>query len=189
MPEEPSEEILEEVALKMELSLEATAQEMASIRTGRASPALLDKIRVEYYGERLPINQMATITAPEPRLLVISPWDRSVLPDIDKAISSSDLGLVPQNDGEVIRLPIPQLTEERRQEMVKVVGRKAEEGKVAIRNIRREANEQLKKLEKTGDLSEDDCRRAQDEVQEQTDDFIAKTEELRKAKERELMEI
>jgi len=183
------EDILEEVGMKMELSLEATAHELATIRTGRATPALLDKIRVEYFGSRLPLNQVATITAPEPRLLVISPWDRSVLPEIDKAISSSDLGLVPQNDGEVIRLPIPQLTEERRREMVRVVGRKAEDGKIAIRNIRREANEELKKKEKAGELSEDDCRRAQDEVQKLTDEFIEKMEALRKAKEEELMEM
>jgi len=183
------QEILEEAAMKMELSMEATAQEMASIRTGRATPALLDKIRVDYFGSKLPINQVATVTAPEPRLLVISPWDRSALVEIDRALSSSDLGLVPQSDGEVIRLPIPQLTEERRQEMAKLVGKKAEEGKVAIRNIRREANDQLRKLEKASEISEDDSRRAQEQVQESTDEFIEKVEELRKAKEQELMEI
>lgn len=184
-----SDEVLEETSLKMELSLEATAQELAQVRTGRASPALLDKIRVEYYGERLPVNQVATITAPEPRLLVVSPWDRTVLPEIDKAISSSDLGLVPQGDGEVIRLPIPQLTEERRREMARLAGRKAEDGKVAVRNVRREANDELKKLEKSGELSEDDSRRAQDEVQKLTDEFIEKIDGLREAKEAELMEM
>ncbi|NCO38044.1 MAG: ribosome recycling factor [Armatimonadetes bacterium CG_4_10_14_3_um_filter_66_18] len=173
----------------MELSLEAMAQEMASIRTGRATPALLDKIRVEYFGSRLPLNQVATVSAPEPRLLLISPWDKSALTEIDRAISSSDLGLVPQGDGEVIRLPIPQLTEERRLEMARLVGKKAEEGKVAIRNIRREANDHLKKLEKSGDLSEDDSHRAIDEVQKLTDESVEKAEGLRKAKEAELLEI
>lgn len=186
---EQSQEILEEVGIKMELSLETMAQEMASIRTGRATPALLDKIRVEYFGSRLPINQVATVSAPEPRLLLISPWDKSVLTEIDRAISSSDLGLVPQGDGEVIRLPIPQLTEERRQEMARLVGKKAEEGKVAIRNIRREANEHLRKLEKSGELSEDESHRALEEVQKLTDDFVEKAEALRKAKEAELLEI
>ena len=186
---EQSQEILEEVGIKMELSLEAMAQEMASIRTGRATPALLDKIRVEYFGSRLPINQVATVSAPEPRLLLISPWDKSVLTEIDRALSSSDLGLVPQGDGEVIRLPIPQLTEERRQEMARLVGKKAEEGKVAIRNIRREANEHLRKLEKSGELSEDESHRALEEVQKLTDDFVEKAEALRKAKEAELLEI
>jgi len=186
---EQSQEILEEVGIKMELSLEAMAQEMASIRTGRATPALLDKIRVEYFGSRLPLNQVATVSAPEPRLLLISPWDKSALTEIDRAISSSDLGLVPQGDGEVIRLPIPQLTEERRLEMARLVGKKAEEGKVAIRNIRREANDHLKKLEKSGDLSEDDSHRAIDEVQKLTDESVEKAEGLRKAKEAELLEI
>jgi len=172
----------------MERSLEATAQEIASIRTGRASPALLDKIRVEYYGTHVPLNQVATISVPDARLLIIAAWDRTVLGAIDRAISTSDLGLVPQNDGQVIRLPIPPLTEERRRDMARLVGKKAEEGKVAIRNIRRDANEDLRKQEKDGQLSEDDCRRAQEQVQKLTHDFIAEVDKVREAKEAELMD-
>jgi len=174
---------------KMKAAIEHTRAEFASIRTGRANPALLDKITVNYYGTNVPVNQVANISAPEPRLLVIAPWDKSMVPEIQKAITSSDLGLNPSSDGNLLRVPLPALTEERRKELVKVVGKKTEEGKVAIRNIRREAIEELRKREKKHEISEDDLHRAQDEVQRVTDEFVVELDELHAAKEEELMEV
>ncbi|HDH99361.1 MAG: ribosome recycling factor [Candidatus Latescibacterota bacterium] len=182
------EELKKEVRAKMEKSLEALRHELSQIRTGRASPALLDAIRVEYYGTMVPITHIANVSAPEARLLVVQPWDKSTLPAIEKAILSSDLGITPSNDGNVIRLSIPPLTEERRQELVKVVRRLAEDARVAVRNIRREAVERLRKAQKDGELSEDESRRAQKEVQEITDEYIKKVGEALAQKEAEILE-
>jgi len=164
-------------------------RELATLRAGRATPSLLDRIDVDYYGTITPLNQLAGITAPEPRLLVIQPWDKQSLGEIEKAIQKSDLGLTPNNDGNVIRLSIPQLTEERRKELVKFVRKKAEESKVGIRNIRRDANESVKQLEKTSDISEDERRRAQDYIQEITDKKIVEIDEIMELKEKEMMEV
>jgi len=159
------------------------------LRAGRATPALLDKVVVDYYGQPTPINQMANIAVPEPRLLVIQPWDKSIIGDIERAILKSDLGLTPMNDGNIIRLVVPALTEERRAELVRVVRKQAEEQRVAIRNLRREANDMLRELERNGDVSEDESRRAQDEVQKLTDKFVAVIDETLARKEQEMMEV
>lgn len=164
-------------------------RELATLRAGRATPSLLDRIEVDYYGTPTPLNQLAGITAPEPRLLVVQPWDKQSIGDIEKAILKSDLGLTPNNDGNVIRLTIPQLTEERRKELVKFVRKKAEESRVGIRNIRRDANDSIKQLEKNGEISEDERRRAQDEIQELTDGKIEEIDKLTDTKEKEIMEV
>lgn len=181
--------ILEEAEEKMKKTVEATRREFAGIRTGRASPALLDRISVEAYGTHLPIQQLATLSVPEPRLLVINPWDKTTIGAIERAIMKSDLGLNPVSDGNVIRLAIPPLTEERRRELTKLVHRKAEEGKVAIRTVRREANDELKKLRKAGDLSEDDEKRAQERVQRLTDKYVAEIDRVQQHKEQEILEV
>jgi len=176
----------EERMLKAEENLR---REYASPRAGRATPALLDRIMVDYYGTPTPINHLANISVPDPRMLVIQPWDKNVLSHIEKAILKSNLGLTPTNDGSVIRLNIPQLTEERRKELVKAVKKMAEEAKVAIRNIRRDANERLKNMEKNGEISEDDSKRHQDEIQKLTDKYIKEVEKIQIAKEKEIMEV
>lgn len=181
--------IKKETMERMEKTVQTLKRDLATLRAGRATPSLLDKITVHYYGSDMPINQMANISVPEPRLLVIQPWDKSALGDIEKAIQKSDLGLTPSNDGNLIRIAIPALTEERRAELVKVVKKTGEEAKVAIRNIRRDANEDVKKLEKNGEVSEDDARRGQDEVQKMTDRFIREADEQVEAKEKEIMEV
>lgn len=178
-----------EAESNMKKTVELVKKEFASLRAGRATPALLDKIMVSYYGTPTPINQLATISVPEPRLLVIQPWDKSVLPEIERAILKSDLGITPASDGTVIRLAIPQLTQERRAELVKVVKKKAEEGRVAIRNIRREINDKVKQLQKNGEISEDELRRAQDEIQKLTDKYIKEIDLLLNSKEQEIMQI
>lgn len=178
-----------EVERRMQKAVEITASEFASIRTGRASPALVERLVVDYYGTDTPLNQIATISAPEPRLLVIHPYDKNSLSDIEKTINQSDLGLVPSNDGEIIRLPFPQLTEERRKELTKVAKSRAEEGKVAIRNLRRELIDTLRHQEKSGELTEDDLHRGMEEAQELTDKYVGEIEELLQEKENELMEI
>jgi ribosome recycling factor len=178
-----------EAESNMKKTVELVKKEFASLRAGRATPALLDKIMVSYYGTPTPINQLATISVPEPRLLVIQPWDKSVLPEIERAILKSDLGITPASDGTVIRLAIPQLTQERRAELVKVVRKKAEEGRVAIRNIRREINDKVKQLQKNGEISEDELRRAQDEIQKLTDKYIKEIDQLLNSKEQEIMQI
>lgn len=183
------EEIYVETDERMEKVIAAFQRELATLRAGRATPSLLDRIEVNYYDTLTPLIQLAGITAPEPRLLVIQPWDKSSIGNIEKAILKSDLGLTPINDGAVIRLNIPQLTEERRHELVKHLRKKAEESRVGIRNARREANDSLKQLEKTGDISEDGWRRAQDEIQELTDEKIARIDELLQAKEKEVLEV
>ncbi len=173
----------------MQKTVEVVDKEFASLRAGRATPALLDKIMVEYYGALTPINQMANINVPEARLLVIQPWDKNTLPDIEKAILKSDLGITPASDGNVIRLAVPQLTKEKRTELVKVIKKKTEEGRVAVRNLRRDANDGLKSQQKNGDISEDELRRLQDEVQKLTDKYIKEIDALFAAKEKEIMTI
>jgi ribosome recycling factor len=170
-------------------ALEAMRKEFASIRTGKATPSLLDGIKVDYYGTMTPLSQVANISAPDGRLLVIQPWEKKLIPEIVKAIQKSDLGLNPQSDPNVVRLPIPPLTEERRKDLVKVAKKVAEEGKVAIRNVRRDSNDAFKKAEKDKEISEDESRKGQDRVQEITDDHIEKIEEMLKKKEQEIMEI
>lgn len=182
-------EILDDAERRMEAAVEACRRELAALRAGRASPALLDKVRVEYYGSQVPVNQVATVTVPEPRLLVIQPWDRSALADIERAILKADLGLTPANDGKVIRLTLPPLTEERRQELVKQARRLAEEGRVAVRNIRRDANEAIKEVEKEGEASEDEARRALEDMQKRTDRYIVMIDEMIEARERDILEI
>ncbi len=183
------DQIMQDGKTKMEEVIAATKRTFSGIRTGRANPGLLDRIMVSYYGTPTPLNQMASVSVPEPRLLVITPWDKGSIKDIEKAILVSDLGLVPSNDGTVIRIAIPTLTEERRKELVRVVRKDAEDHRVAVRNIRRDLNDAVKKLEKSGDVSEDDSHRVQDEVQKRTDEFIKEIDELLKAKEKEIMEV
>lgn len=174
---------------RMEKVINAFQRELSTLRAGRATPALLDRIEVDYYGTITPLNQLAGVSAPESRLLVIQPWDKQSIGDVEKAILKSDLGLTPTSDGNVIRLAIPQLTEERRKELVKVVRKKAEECKVSIRNIRRDANEEIKQLEKSSDITEDERRLAQDNIQEITDKKIVEIDEVTAAKEKEMMEV
>jgi ribosome recycling factor len=181
------EKILEDMKRKMNKVLEVMAQDLARVRTGRASVALLEGIKVEAYNAAMPLPQVASLAAPEPRLLTIQPWDPTLLGDIEKAIQKSDLGLTPANDGKIIRLPIPALTTERRKELVKVVKKMGEEGKVALRNVRRDANERFKDLKKDKKISEDEAHRAQDEVQKITDDFIKKVDAQAAEKEKEIM--
>jgi len=183
------DEVLEELSERMQKSVEALQDDLMSIRTGRASPALVERLPVEYYGTATPLNQMASIAAPEPRLLVIRPWDPSSLGDIERAILKSDLGLTPMNDGMLIRLSIPRLTEERRRELVKVVSRRVEEARIAIRNLRRDSLQDLKDFEKEKMIPEDDFFRGKDKVQELTDEFIEKIDDMGKRKEEEVMEI
>ncbi len=174
---------------KMGKSIDALKRELATIRTGRATPALIEHIRVEYAGVPIPLNQIAGISAPEARLLVIQPWDRGSIHSIEKAILKSDLGLNPASDGSVIRIKIPPLTEERQQELIKTVRRRVEERRIAIRNLRREAMEELKEFEKNKDISQDEYKRALDQLQKLTDSFIADAEQIGRDKEVELMEI
>lgn len=181
--------VFEELKENMDKAIAVLEKSLSKVRTGRASLALLDGIRVEYYGTQTPLNQVASLSVPESRLIVISPWDNSVLGAIEKAIQKSDLGLMPINDGKLIRLAIPPLTEERRKELVKVVRKMAEECKVKQRNARRDANEQLKDLKKDGEISEDDLYAFQEEVQKITDRYIEKTDAILAAKEKEVMEI
>lgn len=183
------DEVLGELRQRMARSVEVLQEDLVGIRTGRASPALVEKLQVEYYGAMTSLNQMASIAAPEPRLLVIRPWDPSALQDIERAILKSDLSLTPMNDGKLIRLNIPRLTEERRRELVKVVARRVEEARVAIRNLRRDALQDLKDFEKEKMISEDDFFRGKQKVQELTDEFIEKVDEIGKRKEAEVMEI
>lgn len=183
------QDIISDAKERMGKSLASMEEDFNTIRTGRASSALFDKIRVEYYGNPTPLNQMATVSIPEARLVVIQPWDKSTLGDIEKAIQRSELSVNPSNDGKVIRINIPPLTEERRKEYVKVAKGMAEQARVAVRNIRREANDELKKRQKSGDLSEDDAKRGEDEVQKLTDDFVEKINKQLEAKEQEILEI
>ena len=183
------DDVLADAGRRMDKSVEATRHEFTTIRTGRASAALLDRLQVTAYGTKMPINQLATIGVPEPRLLTITPFDKSVMKDIERAIQESDLGLTPSNDGQVVRLPIPALTEERRKELVKQVRHLAEEGRVAARNVRRDALHHLKEAEKTGETGSDDVHRAEDRLQKLTDEHIAAIDASLKAKEAEIMEV
>lgn len=174
---------------QMEKSIEALRREFSSVRTGKASPALLDSVRVDAYGSKMPLNQVATVSAPEARMLIVQPWDKSLTNAIEKAIQTGELGLNPANDGNVIRVPIPVLTEERRKEMVRMLHKLAEEGRVAIRHARQEANKELKRKQQAHEISEDDVHRHMDEVQKMTDTYIQKIEELLKVKEQEVLEV
>jgi len=182
-------DILKEMRSKMDDAVQAFNRNLATVRAGRANPALLDNVYVDYYGTPTPLNQLAQVGAPEARLLVITPFDKSAIGDIEKAIQKADLGLSPSSDGNVIRINIPPLTEERRKELTRVVGKFAEESRVQVRNIRREANDALRKLEKENVITEDGLRVNQDKVQEETDKFIARIDELAKNKEAEIMEV
>ncbi len=174
---------------RMTKTVGALEDELGGLRTGRASSALFDRIKVEYYGNATPLNQVASVSVPEPRLVVIQPWDKALLSEIEKAIQSSELSLNPSNDGKVIRISIPPLTEERRKELVKLAKNTAEQSRVAVRNIRRDANDELKKQEKAGDISEDDLKRGEEQVQKLTDSYIEKINETLAAKETEILEI
>jgi ribosome recycling factor len=183
------EDFLADAKRRMDKSIEATHHEFNSVRTGRASPALLDRITIDYYGTQTPLKSLASISAPEPRLLVVQPFDPGAIKGIERAIQESDLGLTPSNDGKVVRLPIPALTEERRKDLVKVVRRIAEDGKVAIRNVRRDIMQHLKELVVNGDVGDDEERRAEQQVQKVTDDHTKSIDDLLKVKEAEIMEV
>ena len=183
-----TKEIYQDAKNRMQKSIEHLQHELARIRTGRATPALLDVVKVEYYGQKVPLNQVATITAPEPRLLVVQPWEKRMIAEIEKAIMQSDLGLNPTNDGNAVRIPIPELSEERRQDLLKLVKKFCEETRIAIRNIRRDANEHVKKLEKAHEISEDESHLKLDEIQKLTNEFIEEVDELFKMKEKEILE-
>lgn len=181
--------IYTEMEKEMKEVLSKLKSEFVVIRTGRASASLLDKIYVDYYGSPVPINQIASISVPEPKMIVIQPWDIKMLGVIEKAILKSDLRLTPNNDGKVIRLVLPELTSERRQELLKLAKKKAEEARVSIRNIRREYNENLKKMEKSGEISEDELKRSQEEIQKLTDKYIEEVDKMLEAKETDIMEV
>ena len=183
------DDVLADASRRMDKTVENTRHEFTTIRTGRASAGLLDRIQVATYGTKMPINQLATIGVPEPRLLTITPFDKSTIKDIEKAILESDLGLTPANDGSLIRLPIPQLTEERRKELVKLVRKYGEEGKVAIRNVRRDVMRHLEELVRNGDVGDDEERRAEERAQKLTDEHVHKIDELLKRKEAEILEV
>jgi ribosome recycling factor len=184
-----SNQVLSQAKERMEKSISAFTRELASIRAGRANAALLDRITVDYYGAPTPVNQIAGISIPEARLLVLSPYDKSSLGDIEKAIMKSDIGITPTNDGSVIRLMIPALTEERRKDLVKQVKAEAENAKIAVRNVRRDANDDAKKLEKNGEITEDALRGLNDDIQKTTDEFIAKIDKIAKEKEEEILSV
>ena len=183
------EDFLADAKRRMDKSIEATHHEFNSIRTGRASPALLDRISIDYYGTPTPLKSLASISAPEARLLVVQPFDPGAIKNIERAIQESDLGLTPSNDGKVVRLPIPALTEERRKDLVKVVRRVAEDGKVAIRNVRRDVMQHLKELVVNGEVGDDEERRAEGQVQKITDEHTKSIDDLLKVKEAEIMEV
>lgn len=182
-------EIIAKHEENMQKSIEALKREYGSIRAGRATPALLDKVMVDYYGTPTPVNQVAKVSVPEPRMITIQPWEKPMLHAIEKAIMKSDLGLSPNSDGTAIRLVIPQLTSERRAEVVKTVNKKAEEAKVALRNIRRDANDAIKKLEKAKEITEDESKKGQDDMQKITDKFVKAVDTAKAGKEKEIMEV
>jgi ribosome recycling factor len=184
-----SDAVINETKQQMEQAVQAFSRQLATVRAGRANPSILDNVYVDYYGAATPLNQLAQVGAPEPRLLVITPYDKSAIAEIEKAIQKADLGLSPSSDGNVVRINIPALTEERRKDLSKVVGRYAEEAKVQVRNIRRDSNDRLKKLEKDGEMTEDDLKSYLDNVQKATDEHVDKIDKLAKAKEEEIMEV
>src|SRR5438105_14898964 len=183
------DDLIQDAARRMDKSVEAAQAEFSTLRTGRASPALLDRVQIDYYGQKTPLKQLATINAPEPRLLTVQPFDPSSLASIERTIQESDLGLTPSNDGKIIRLPIPQLTEERRKELVKVARQMAEDGRVAVRNVRRDVMRHLEELVKNGDVGDDEERAAETGVQKLTDEHVAKIDDLLKRKEADIMEV
>ena len=182
-------EIIEDAIKQFASAIEGLKKELTKVRTGRANPALLDGVRVDYYGVPTPLNQMAAIQIPDARLIVVKPWDKSALGLIEKALNEADIGISPQNDGEIIRLPIPPLTEERRKEFVKVARAKGEDARIAVRNVRRDANEMLKETQKDGGITEDDLRRALEKTQEETDKYVAMVDDILGKKEKEIMQI
>ena len=183
------EEVLEDTELKMMKSVDFVQKEFATIRTGKASPALVENVQVEYYGTKTRLRELAGISTPESRLIVIQPWDPTVMNEIERAILKANLGVTPLNDGKVIRIPIPELSEERRKDLDKVIKRMAEDGRVSIRNIRREANEEIKRLQKSGDITEDDMYRSEKDVQEKTNEYIIEIDKHLASKEKEILEI
>ena len=189
MSQDSLDQIIKTAEHKMSTAIEILGRDLQSVRTGRASPTLLDRIQVDYYGSPTPINGVANISAPDPRMVVVQPWDRGMLGAIEKAIQKSDLGINPTNDGQVIRLVLPQLTQDRRKELVKQVHQRAEEARVAVRNCRRDALEHLRKAEKDGGISQEDERRAQERLQKLTDTFIKKVDDVSKHKETEVLEV
>jgi ribosome recycling factor len=183
------DELIEDATRRMDRSVESAHGDFNTLRTGRASTALLDRVQIDYYGQKTPLNQLATINVPEPRLLTIQPFDPNSVSAIERAIQESDLGLTPSNDGKVIRLPIPQLTEERRKELVRVVRQMAEDGRIAVRNVRRDVMHHLKELVTKGEVGDDEERRAEERVQKLTDDHTHKIDDLLKHKEAEILEV
>jgi ribosome recycling factor len=183
------EETLRGAEHKMKRAVEVAREELASIRTGRATPAILNRVSVDYYGSLTPLNQLASFSVPEPRLLVIQPYDRNAIAQMEKAIMQSDLGLTPSNDGNVIRLAFPPLTEERRKDLIRMVKERGEEGRVAVRNVRRHSKEEMERLEREGSISQDELTRAERELQKLTDRFVAEIDDLLGHKEKELMEV
>ncbi|HHU20761.1 MAG TPA: ribosome recycling factor [Bacilli bacterium] len=184
-----SEAIIKDIQQKMDQAIQSFQKNLATVRAGRANPAILNSVMVDYYGATTPLNQLATITAPEARMILVTPFDKSSIGDIEKGIQKADLGLAPSSDGNIVRIVIPPLTEERRKELVKVVGKFAEESKVQVRNIRRDANDQLKKNEKDSEITEDELRQYQNDVQAETDKFIGQIDSLVEEKEAEIMEV
>lgn len=184
-----TKDILDAQEERMKKTLEGLKKDYGTLRAGRAAPSLLDKVMVDYYGTPTPVNQLANVTVPEPRMIMIKPWDKKSLKDIEKAIMKSDLGLMPNSDGTMIRLAIPQLTQERRKELVKVVSKKAEDAKVAMRNIRRDGNEAIKKLEKNKEITEDDRKEGQEDIQKLLDKYIKLIDSTKATKEKEVMEV
>ncbi len=182
------EEIFKDAEDRMKKSVHHVQHELARVRTGRATPALLEAVKVDYYGSKVPLNQVGTITAPEPRLLVVQPWEKRMIAEVEKAILQAELGLNPSNDGNVVRVPIPELSEERRQDLLKLVKKYCEDGRVAIRNVRRDANEHIKKLEKSHEISEDNSHDALEKIQKMTDQYIEEIDQLLEMKEKEIME-
>ena len=174
---------------RMKKTIDALKRELASLRAGRATPALLAKVSVDYYGTQTPVNQVAKVSVPEPRMIVIQPWEKTMLKEIEKAIMKSDLGLTPNSDGNAIRLAIPSLTTERRAELKKSVNKKAEEAKVALRNIRRDANDAIKKMEKSKEATEDEAKKGQDDMQKMTDKYVKMVDSIKDLKEKEIMEV
>ncbi|RME37738.1 MAG: ribosome recycling factor [Deltaproteobacteria bacterium] len=183
------DDVRKKAAAGMEKAIEALKRDLGKVRTGRASLSLLDDVRVDYYGTPTPLNQVGTLAVPEPRLITIQPWEKNLIPEIEKAIMKADLGLNPSSDGQIVRIAIPALTEERRKEMVKVVKRMGEDCKIAVRNARRDANDALKKLLKDKEITEDDQKRGEKDIQDLTDSYVKKVDEILEAKEKEVMEI
>ncbi|GIO06128.1 ribosome recycling factor [Brevibacillus reuszeri] len=181
--------VLKDMEDRMNKAIATLKKDLSSLRAGRANPAMLDRVLVDYYGSPTPISQLANISVPEPRMLIIQPWDKAALKEIDRALQQSDLGISPSNDGVVIRMVIPPLTEERRKDLVKLAGKSGEDSKVAIRNIRRDANDDIKKLEKAATISEDESRRHQESIQKTTDKFIAEVDKIVKDKEKDILEV